>query len=187
VEAQIKEDTTSSKGHGVMTINYLTISSVVALIAVAAFSYTLGSRAIASTMEDNLAGYVGNKINISIVKAVLFFFIAFLALVLSIRLSVAEFVSGDLFVKTCHDPNPERHAACIGFIAGVTDSYLRSGQFCLPPNIQEKEVSQFVVEYSAKTLSIRNQPASGIVLLALKARFPCISSGPRIVFQFRGF
>ena len=99
-----------------------------------------------------------------------------------------EFVPGNVFLETCQSPNPERQAACTGFIAGVTDSYLHSHQFCISPNVQAREISDFVKSY-LRTPSIRGQPASGMVLLALKARWPCsgLQQGPAMTFQFRGF
>jgi hypothetical protein len=107
----------------------------------------------------------------------------------------SEFVPGNVFIESCNNPSPERQAACIGFTAGVTDSYLRSGQFCLPPNVTPKEISDFTKYYINKTVSIRNQSALMMVLYALKSRWPCVNSGPRMVFQlppqfqfqFRGF
>jgi nitric oxide reductase large subunit len=72
-----------------MTMTYLTISLVIVMIAIAACAYTLGARAVGSTIEDSLSGYAGSRINISIIKAAVFFFTAFLALVISIRLAVS--------------------------------------------------------------------------------------------------
>jgi hypothetical protein len=105
----------------------------------------------------------------------------------------AEFVPGSVFIESCNNPSPERQAACIGFVAGVTDSYLKSGQFCLSSNITPKEISDFTKSYINRTVSIRGQSALMMVLYALKARWPCVNSGPRMVFQlppqfpFRGF
>jgi hypothetical protein len=93
----------------------------------------------------------------------------------------AEFVPGDIFVESCKNPSPDRQAACIGYIAGVVDSNMRSGQFCLPTNVDVKDISNFVKQYGARSVS-RNQPALNIVMLALKARWPC--TGPKMVFQF---
>ena len=109
-------------------------------------------------------------------------------LLLATTIAKSEFVRGSVFSESCNNPDPERQAACIGFIAGVTDSYLRSGQFCIPPNVTPKEISDFTKYYINKTVSIQNQSALMMVLYALKAKWPCVG-GSRVAFQFnfRGF
>ena len=94
-------------------------------------------------------------------------------------------VQGPLFMNTCNDKDPIRHSACVGFIAGVANSYLNSGQTCIPANTDPKEVTDFVRYYMNRNANLVNQPAVNVVLLALKARYPC--TGPAFVFQFRGF
>jgi hypothetical protein len=47
-------------------------------------------------------------------------------------------VQGPLFLDTCNDKDPIRHSACVGFIAGVANSYLNSGQTCMPTLIRRK-------------------------------------------------
>ena len=114
-------------------------------------------------------------------------------IILSTTLSISpvhsEFVGGEIFVKSCNDPLPDRQAACVGFIAGIVDSKLRDGQFCLPPNVTPNEMAAFIKDYSKRSVS-QHQPAVNIVMLALKAKWPCV--GPRVTFQFnfngfRGF
>jgi hypothetical protein len=96
----------------------------------------------------------------------------------------SEFVPGNVFVETCNNPAPDRQAACVAYTAGIVDSFLRSGQFCLPPNISPKEISDFTKSYINRTASIRGQSALMMVLYALKAKWPCTGGGPRMVFQF---
>lgn len=93
----------------------------------------------------------------------------------------AEFIPGNVFVETCKSRAPDKHASCIGFIAGIVDSFLRSGQFCLPPNVDVNEISSFVIDYGIRNISIQRQPARDIVILALKARYPCTNgAGPNL-------
>ena len=95
-------------------------------------------------------------------------------------------VQGSLFLDTCNDKDPIRHSACVGFIAGVANSYLNSGQTCISANTDPKEVTDFVRYYMNSNANLVNQPAVNVVLLALKARYPC--TRPMFPpFQFRGF
>jgi hypothetical protein len=95
-------------------------------------------------------------------------------------------VQGPLFLDTCNDKDPIRHSACVGFIAGVANSYLNSGQTCISINTDPKEVTDFVRYYMNRNANLVNQPAVNVVLLALKARYPC--TRPLFQpFQFRGF
>jgi hypothetical protein len=90
---------------------------------------------------------------------------------------------GPLFLDTCNDKDPIRHSACVGFIAGVANSYLNSGQTCISISTDPKEVTDFVRYYMNKNVNLVNQPAVNVVLLALKARYPCTKPA----FQFRSF
>ena len=93
---------------------------------------------------------------------------------------------GPLFLDTCNDKDPIRHSACVGFIAGVANSYLNSGQTCISISTDPKEVTDFVRYYMNRNANLVNQPAVNVVLLALKARYPC--TRPMFPpFQFRGF
>jgi hypothetical protein len=95
-------------------------------------------------------------------------------------------VQGPLFRDTCNDNDPIRHSACVGFIAGVANSYLNSGQTCISANTDPKEVTDFVRYYMNSNANLVNQPAVSVVLLALKARYPC--TRPMFQpFQFSGF
>jgi hypothetical protein len=94
----------------------------------------------------------------------------------------AEFVPGNTFVETCKSQAADRHAACVGYIAGVVDSNIRTGQFCLPTNINVNEISAFVIDYGVKNVSLQRTPAYNIVMLALKARFPCVNK-PRMALS----
>lgn len=165
----------------------------VALVIAAAAVFTLGMKAIVYTTvleitePDTKETYL--KVSRLIFKAMVFFAVALALVIQSVKLAKAEFVPGNVFIESCNNPAPDRQAACVGYLAGVTDSYLRSGQFCLPPNISPKQISDFTKYYINTTASIRNQSALMMVLYALKARWPCRGVGPNVAlqFNFRGF
>jgi hypothetical protein len=169
--------------------DYTIIIVILLVLLVSAFFFVLGFRAIASTIEDSISSYADSNYNVLIAKAVVFIFLALVALLLSIKMVGADSIllHARLLQETCNDKDPVKHAACMGFTAGVANSYLASGQMCIPPNTDPKEVTDFVRTYMNRNANLLNQSAAGIVLLALKARYPCLSGGPRITFQFRGF
>ena len=98
-------------------------------------------------------------------------------------------VQGDVFADTCHKSEPDRQAACTGFIAGVANSYLNSGLTCIPPSTDPREVTDFVRYWVDRNPGlVRPNSAASLVVLALKSRWPCSGvGGPRITFQLRGF
>jgi Rap1a immunity proteins len=97
-------------------------------------------------------------------------------------------VPGPIFAGSCNDKDPVKYSACVGFVAGVVDSYINSHQMCIPPQTSPKEVSDFVTYYINTNRHLVNQPAVNIVVLALKARWPCRGlGGPEVVLRFRGF
>jgi hypothetical protein len=82
------------------------------------------------------------------------------------------FVTGPEFLNNCTAKERERHIACVGFIAGVTDAYLNAQQFCVPDNVSPNAIADFVIEYALRIA--RDQSPVGMILLALKAKWPCI-------------
>jgi len=92
-------------------------------------------------------------------------------------------VQGPMLHDTCNDKDPIKHSACVGFIAGVANSYLSSGQTCISLSTDPKEVTDFVRYYMNKNVHLVRQPAVNVVVLALKARWPCVANN-RLQFQF---
>ena len=90
-------------------------------------------------------------------------------------------------MDTCASRDEERRVACSGYIAGVTDSYINSQQFCIPPSTDPREITLFTKEYMFRNRNIQREAPVQIILYALRARWPCINSGPRFQFRFRGF
>ena len=109
----------------------------------------------------------------------------------------ADFVQTREFLETCSAQDTERRIACAAYVAGVTDSYLNSGQYCVPPRTDPKEITLFTKDFILKTRAIQNNTPVGMILLALKARYPCtgqrgatlrINPGPgSLQFNFSGF
>jgi hypothetical protein len=106
-------------------------------------------------------------------------------LLLSTVVAKAEFVGTKDYLETCSARDTEHHIACVGYIAGVTDSYLHAGQFCIPQRTDPKEVSIFVVDFILRNRQIQRETPVGMILLALKARYPCVNSGPNFRFNFQ--
>jgi hypothetical protein len=115
--------------------------------------------------------------------SIMMFFIALMSILSASAESLI--VPGKVFAESCQRSEPDRLSACVGFIAGVLNSYLEAGQFCIPPGTDPNKVTDFVRSYVSSNPQLISYPASKLVLLALKARYPCISNGPRIVFQLR--
>ena len=118
--------------------------------------------------------------------SILMFFIALMS-ILPASAEGSLIVSGKVFAESCR--KDEQVVACVGFIAGVLNSYLEAGQFCIPPGTDPNAVTDFVRSYVKSNPKLTGYPAAKLVLLALKARYPCISSGPKVVLQLhlRGF
>jgi hypothetical protein len=107
-------------------------------------------------------------------------------LLLSATVAKGEFVQTKEYLDTCAAKDEGHHIACVGYVAGVVDSYIHSGQFCVDPRTDTKEISTFVIDYILRTKQIQNYPPVGMIILALKARWPCINSGPGFKFNFQG-
>jgi hypothetical protein len=107
-------------------------------------------------------------------------------LLLSATVAIAEFVQTKEYLDTCAAKDDGHHIACVGYLAGVTDSYLHSGQFCIPPRTDTKEISTFVIDYILRNRQIQNNTPVSMIMLALKARYPCVNFvGPQFNFNFR--
>jgi hypothetical protein len=105
--------------------------------------------------------------------------------VLGAKIALADFVSGNDLLETCASKDEPHQIACTGYIGGVTDAYLHSGQFCLPQRIDPREISSYSKEFILRTKAIHKEGAVQMILLALRARWPCVNSGPGFRFNFQ--
>jgi len=166
----------------------------VGLTIASATVFTMGLRAIVSTavietvalLDESQTPELGKTIKL-IIKAIVFFSVSLMLFLISIKIASADFVPSKIFLETCAAQDNERKIACAGYIAGVTDSYLHSNQFCIPPKVDPKEITVFTKDYVLRTKGIQNSSPVQMILYALKARWPCQGQGPGFVFQFRGF
>lgn len=111
-----------------------------------------------------------------------------LVVILSLTSPVKSgYVPSQVFLETCSAQDQLRQIACNSYIGGVTDSYLHSGQFCIPPRVTSKEIADFTVNYVLRTREIQRESPISMILYALKAKYPCINQGPNFTFQFKGF
>lgn len=113
--------------------------------------------------------------------------IAILSVTLLTSPAKSGYLPSQVFLETCNAQDTERKIACAGYIAGVTDSYLNSNQFCIPARIDPKEITLFTKDYVLRTRSIQNTSPVQMILYALKARFPCVAPNVAFQFNFNGF
>jgi hypothetical protein len=164
------------------------------IITTSAFT-ALGLRAIASTivletvaiLTEETVSPAKRKVTELVIKAIAFLTVAVIFLLLSIQVSLAGFVSSKDFLDTCSSEDEGHHIACSGYIGGVTDSYQNSGQFCIPPRTDPREITKFTRDYILRTRAIQREQPVSMVLYALKAKWPCITQGPNFQFQVPGF
>lgn len=111
-----------------------------------------------------------------------------LVVILSLTSPVKSgYVPSQVFLETCSAQDNERKIACAGYIAGVTDSYLNSNQFCIPPRVDPKDITLFTKDYVLRTRSIQNSSPVQMILYALKAKYPCVAPNVAFQFNFNGF
>jgi hypothetical protein len=110
---------------------------------------------------------------------------AILAALLAVTPAHATYIHSDEFLANCTAQAPERHIACVAYIAGVTDAYGDAHQFCIPPQVRPEEIAAFVIDYAVRTVSIRFETPANMIVLALKARWPCVSGGQFRFYMYR--
>ena len=89
----------------------------------------------------------------------------------------AAFENGNQLLEACSSTDQSAKQYCIGYTAGVVDSYpLMSdlvGRICIPPTATLGQVRDIVIEYLEASPGERHLEAAAIVLRALITTFPC--------------
>ena len=150
----------------------------------------MGLRCLASTIVYETVALLTKdmvslvKISKLVIRAIVYFSLALVFLLVSIKISLADFVTGKDLLGTCAAKDVEHHIACVGYIGGVSDAYLHSGQFCIPVRTDPREISSSTIDFILRTRSIQGESAVQMIILALKARWPCLTRGPGFGFRF---
>ena len=93
----------------------------------------------------------------------------------------SKFYDGNRLYTLCKaDERAYDTGACVGFIAGVSDTLSASKnqrepsrRICLPRRTTQEELRQVVVDYLALVPQLRGYDANFLVELALRAAYPC--------------
>lgn len=60
-----------------------------------------------------------------------------------------------------------------GYLGGIVDETYKSGEYCMPANINSMQAVMIVVDYATFNSSEDMTPGNELIVKALKDRFPC--------------
>ena len=97
----------------------------------------------------------------------------------------AEWKDGNVLLDHCSKEKDDpvyyiNESACLMYILGVYDGlemdnaiHKTKKYYCVPENVQARQIREIVVAYLKKHPENRQWPAAGLITIALKEAFPC--------------
>jgi hypothetical protein len=93
-------------------------------------------------------------------------------------LAHAEFQTGNQLLKLCTAKDPFHKAECLGYVEATMDTVdtireMQGAKSCLPDSVDAGQLQDAVVRYLQANPTKRTAAGSALVVLTLRANWPC--------------